>query len=257
MISIYFHKLLPIFLLPIGLTLLMLMLGLALKRKKIVFVGILTLWLSSSNIFSERLMAWAESPYQRVSPQDAKETDAIVALSAGRVVAPGPLAISEWQDADRFYGATELFKADKAPLLIFTGAWVPWEPNAKPEGQILAAYAQQLGVPRSKILITGVAQNTAEEAMVVKEALKNRYGPDLKKFRILLVTSAYHMERSRTLFEREGFDVEPFAVDFQVSRAKEFGVLDILPSAEALKQTEMAWRELLGRAYYFFKLNLQ
>ena len=76
------------------------------------------------------------------------------------------------------------------------------------------------------------------------------HGAQQQQIKILLVTSAFHMQRSKTLFERAGFKVEPFAVDFKVSQAKVLSVLDFMPNADALQQTETAWRELYGRAYY-------
>jgi uncharacterized SAM-binding protein YcdF (DUF218 family) len=252
---IYLHKLLPVFLLPTGLTILLVAWGLLLSRKKLIASGLIFLWISSTPLFSDPLMAWVESPYQRISASEVEPADAVVVLSGGRVVAPGPLAISEWTDADRFDGGVELYKAGKAPWLVFTGGWVPWEGSAKPEGEVLKGYAEQLGVPPEQILISGVAQNTAEEAVAVKEALTQQFGTQQKQIKILLVTSAFHMQRSKTLFERAGFEVEPFAVDFQVSQAKEVSVLDFLPNADALKQTETAWRELYGRAFYALLKN--
>ena len=155
----------------------------------------------------------------------------------------------------RSFGGVELYKAGKAPWLVFTGGWAPWEPNAKPEGDVLKVYAEQLGIPSKQILISGVAQNTAEEAVTVKDALTQQLGSQQKQIKILLVTSAFHMQRSKMLFERAGFEVEPFAVDFKVSQAQELSVLDFLPNADALQKTETAWRELYGRAYYALLKN--
>jgi uncharacterized SAM-binding protein YcdF (DUF218 family) len=252
---IYLHKLLPVFLLPTGLTILLVVLGLLLNKKRLITFSLIFLWITSTHVFSDQLMSWVESPFQRMSASGVEQAEAVVVLSGGRVVAPGPLAISEWTDADRFYGGVELFKAGKAPWLVFTGGWAPWEPNAKPEGDIVKVYAEQLGIPSKQILISGVARNTAEEAVKVKETLTQQLGAQKKQIKILLVTSAFHMQRSKTLFERAGFEVETFAVDFQVSQAKELSMLDFLPNADALQKTETAWRELYGRAYYAFLKN--
>jgi uncharacterized SAM-binding protein YcdF (DUF218 family) len=67
---------------------------------------------------------------------------------------------------------------------------------------------------------------------------------------VLLVTSAFHMPRARRLFERAGMSVIPFPVDFKVSAARVISVLDFLPAAGALTQTEIAMREWYGRLYY-------
>lgn len=72
------------------------------------------------------------------------------------------------------------------------------------------------------------------------------------KPRIILVTSAFHMRRAKMLFERQGFEVEPFPVDFQVSDRPTTTVLSFLPSAQALAKSEMAMREGVGMLYYTF-----
>jgi len=70
------------------------------------------------------------------------------------------------------------------------------------------------------------------------------------KPRIILVTSAFHMRRARMLFERQGFEVEPFPVDFQTSDRPTTTVLSFLPSAQALAKSETAMREGVGILYY-------
>ena len=62
--------------------------------------------------------------------------------------------------------------------------------------------------------------------------------------RIILVTSAIHMYRAKKLFEKEGFDVVPYKVDYKVSRRKVTNIMDFLPDAEALKLTGTGIRKL-------------
>jgi uncharacterized SAM-binding protein YcdF (DUF218 family) len=59
------------------------------------------------------------------------------------------------------------------------------------------------------------------------------------------------MPRARRLFERAGMSVTPFPVDFKVPAGGTVSVLDFLPAAGALTQTEMALREGYGRLFYF------
>lgn len=251
--EIYIHKILPVFLLPVGCTLILVVVGLLSRRRSFIWFGLALFWLNSTPLVSDYLVRPAESWAERRLAIEAPRVDAIVVLSGGRVVAPGVAAVSEWADANRFFGGIELFRANKAPLLIFTGGRVPWEPKVKPEGEILIEYAKDLGVPARNMLITGAVVNTAEEADAVAALLLERSFPDAGRRElphVLLVTSAIHMVRAQGLFERAGLKVTPFPVDFHVSDGSEFGVLDLLPSAGALSQTEQAWREVYGRAYY-------
>ena len=247
---IYLHKLLPFFVLPVGLTLTLLACGLVLRRRGLLALGLAVLWLCSTPLAADFLMASVESGSVRLSPREAPAADAVVVLSGGRTLTPGPEAVSEWGDADRFFGGIELMQAGKAPVLVFTGGWVPWEPAAAPEGEVLARYARQWGIADTKILVTESVQNTAQEAQAVANLLRTHDHSTHEKPRILLVTSAFHMPRAQTLFERAGLTVDPYPVDFQVSRGKAWGVLRVMPNADALQISELALREVYGRLYY-------
>lgn len=251
---IYLHKILPVFLLPLGIVLLLVSAGMLLRRRALIWTGIVLLWLGSTPLVSQRMIRAVEGGAVRASASDALPADAIVVLSGGRIVAPGAAAISEWGEANRFFGGVELFKASKAPLLIFTGGRLPWEPEtARTEGEVLAEYAKNFGVPAECMVTTGAVENTAEEAVAVAALLSERRRKVVdrpKALRVLLVTSAFHMARARHLFERAGVKVIPFPVDFQVELSRAVTIIDFLPSASALRQTELAWREMYGQLYY-------
>jgi uncharacterized SAM-binding protein YcdF (DUF218 family) len=58
------------------------------------------------------------------------------------------------------------------------------------------------------------------------------------------------MRRACVLFTRAGFQVVPFPVDFQVSVGRTFTMLDLMPTAGSLRQTETALREWYGWLFY-------
>ena len=86
-------------------------------------------------------------------------------------------------------------------------------------------------------------ENTADEAVAVKELIS-------PSKRIILVTSAFHMYRAKRLFEKQGFIVIPFKVDYKTARESAITVMDFLPSAGNLGMTETGIREIIGRLYY-------
>lgn len=251
---IYFTKILPVFLLPIGLTLGLILLGLVFKRKFLVIAACVFLYACGTPIVARFSLSLIERGAERERAEDAPSADGIVVLSSGRLVAPGKAGVSEWGDGDRFFGGVELFAAKKAPVLIFTGGWAPWEPDARSEGDILVDYTRMFGFPREAVLTTQKVMNTAGEAEAVASIFKARNfseknGPQ-SPWKIFLVTSAFHMPRARTQFERQGFEVIPFPVDFLVSTGTRISLLDFFPSAGALNQTELALREFYGRVIY-------
>lgn len=152
----------------------------------------------------------------------------------------------EWGDPDRFFGGIALFKAGKAQKLVFTGDKMPWDKVKKTEGDVLKEYAVSNGMPSENILVTKDVENTADEAVDVKELIN-------PSKRIILVTSAYHMYRAQRLFEKQGFVVIPYKVDFKAAGNSTVTVMDFLPSAGNLELTEIGIRELLGRIFYLVK----
>lgn len=149
----------------------------------------------------------------------------------------------EWNDPDRFFGGIELYKAGKAPSIIFTRGKMPWDTTKLTEGDILKQFALHQGIPDSAILLTGNVQNTADEAMAIKSLIgvnKN----------IILVTSAYHMSRSKMLFENKGFHVVTYAVDIKVDRISKSVLMSYLPDADSFRLLNIAYREIIGRFIY-------
>ncbi len=100
---LYLSKILPIFFLPVGVTLLLVLAGLWLRRRALIWTGVAVLWLGSTPLISALAVRAAEAWAERGQAANASDADAIVVLSGGRVVAPGKAAISEWSDADRFF----------------------------------------------------------------------------------------------------------------------------------------------------------
>jgi len=152
----------------------------------------------------------------------------------------------EWGDPDRFFGGIALFKAGKAQKLVFTGGKMPWDKVKKTEGDVLKEYAISNGIPFENILVTKYVENTADEAVAVKELISPRK-------RIILVTSSYHMYRAQRLFEKQGFVVIPYKVDYKAAGNSTVTVMDYLPSAGNLELIETGIRELIGRLFYLIK----
>lgn len=242
------NKLLPLFVLPFGVSLILLIWGLARRRRGVAAAGLVVLLVASNPFVGNFLIRWTEQWAERRDVATVPAADAIVVLSAGRNTPPGPSNVSEWGDANRFFGGLELFQAGRAPLLVFTGGWISWIPDAPLEGDVLGTHARASGVPAGQIAVTGKVGNTADETREVAQLLRAR---QLTQPRVILVTSAFHMPRARQQFEATGIVVEPFPVHFSTEKGRRLTVLDFLPSIVALSQTQTSLRELYGRAFYW------
>ena len=199
--------------------------------------------MSSNPIIGNYLIKKLEHPYKPISMNSLKEADAIVVLS-GMLHQVGDKNYKkyEFSDPDRFFGGLDLIKENKSDKIIFTAGQLPWTDNWEPEGLILKNKAISFGVPQAKILVTENVKNTYEESIAVTKLIPNNSS-------VILVTSAFHMHRSKYLFEKQGFNVIPYPVDFKFTNRK-FTFLDLVPTVPALSDTSNFIRENIGRLYY-------
>ena len=240
---IYLHKILPFFVSPLGFILFLLFVYIFYRKSFLIFISLIILLVTTNTFVGNYLFKKLEYPYIPISIDSINKSDAIVILS-GMIHQVGHKNNFkyEWSDPDRFFGGLELLKKNKSDLLIFTAGQLPWTNNWKPEGLILKDKAIEFGILENKILITENVKNTYEESLKVLKLIP-------KGSSIILVTSAFHMQRSKYLFEKQGFKVNPFPVDFKTSNTK-LTFLDIIPSVGALKKTSIFIRENIGRLYY-------
>jgi uncharacterized SAM-binding protein YcdF (DUF218 family) len=62
------------------------------------------------------------------------------------------------------------------------------------------------------------------------------------------------MFRAKKLFEKQGFIVIPYKVDYKASENNEVTFMDFLPSAGNLEVTETGFREIFGRIFYLINV---
>jgi uncharacterized SAM-binding protein YcdF (DUF218 family) len=229
------------------LVIIVIFIGLIKNKKKLIYISIGLLYIISTPIFSNNFFKLVEGSEYRKPISYIDSAEAIVVLSGMlQINEVGDNTYVEWGDPDRFFGGISLFKAGKAQKLVFTGGKMPWDKTKKTEGEVLNEFAISSGIPSEKIFLTKNVENTADEAVAVKELISPNK-------RIILVTSAYHMYRAKRLFENQGFEVIPFKVDYKIGRKKELVIMDFLPDADDLKITELGVKEIIGRIFYFLK----
>jgi len=239
----YLHKILPFFLSPLGLVLLLLIVFFFNKRKSFVFLSLLILLISSNPFLGNYLAQKLEHPYKPISYDKVLNAQAIVVLSAGiSQVKEEDILRYQWATPNRFFAGVNLFKKNKSKKLIFTGGRLPWNEKWDTTGLIYKKKAIELGIDKNNIYVSGIVKNTYEESVKVKELIP-------KVSNIILVTSALHMQRSKLLFEKQGFIVNSFPVDFHKLSSKKT-ILNFIPSLSALSRTSMFIRENIGRLYY-------
>ena len=246
---IYLHKILPALISPtVILLVLLFILFFRAKHWKSLLVLIAVSALITPAM-SNHAIRYLERDWSAITPEQAKKTEAIIVLSGTLKSGKNPEQF-EWGDADRFLGGIDLFKRNKGDFLVFTGGLLPWSKNSTSEGEILKARAIEFGIPEKYILLTDFAENTEQEAISARRILP------YTAQNVTLVTSAFHMNRAKLVFENTGMVVHPYPVDFK-QNYDQFTIMDLIPKAEGIDRWSWVCREILGRMYYRLKLALQ
>lgn len=182
------------------------------------------------------------------------KVDAIVVLSGGiKNQYPRGGMIYEWNDPDRFFAGIKLFKLNKSRRLIFTGGKSPISIQSITEGDLLFKEALSYGIDAKNIIVTNEVKNTKQESRAVKNIL-SKFKKESQTYSIILITSAFHMQRAKKLFDREGINTISFPVDFKSSFESDIEIirnpLSWIPSTSNLDKSSFSIREIIGRFFY-------
>ena len=176
--------------------------------------------------------------------------DAIVLLGGGM---GGATNVSDYAEmtpsSDRVWQAARLYRAGKAPRIICTGKGN----EATTKGLLM-----DFGVPTNAMAFADEARNTEEEARAIAQEVEVGGLGLRRNFRILLVTSAWHMRRAKMMFEKYAreLDVVPAPADFEatVAFSSGFSLKELIPNGLALISNECFFHEWLGYwAYKYFR----
>jgi len=250
---VYLSKILPIFVMPLGVVFFLLLVALILLRRdrKRIAAGFLALamvvlWVSSMPLTAKLLYQNIESRYPPI-PLDQVPSGGCIIVLGGVVEAPIlPRVDIEFNGAiDRVYKAAELFRAGKAPYVIVTGGNQPWSESGTAEAELIREVLMEWGVPEDAIFLEGSSRNTRENALYSQNIINA-----IACEQPLLVTSAAHMQRAVAAFSSVGTGVTPVVTDVRVAGTGLPGVMDFFPSAQALAMTSDAIREWIGQKVY-------
>lgn len=258
---LFFSKLLPLFIYPLGLTSILLVLALIIAWKRPYLapfpmgIALLIILISSNAWVSSLLIQSLE--WRNLPQRELPDAEAIILLGGSTQVPTPPRKTVEITEAgDRVLYAAHLYKEGKAPLIIATGGRISWLQNAPPEANSMKRLLTEIGVPASVIIEETQSLNTHQNAVYTQKILEKR-----GITRSLLVTSAVHMPRARLTFEKQGIEVIPAPTDFlvtkmdwkQLQQTPQATLLNCIPQAERLQQTTRVLKEYLGIFVYWLK----
>lgn len=254
----FLSKLLPLFIYPVGL-LWLLLIGLwfwgwrqRLLLQWLALACVLIISLTGNYWFGSYLLHNLEYRYPPVPLQNTPSAPAIIVLGGGLGLPQFPGQYPEFLNGgDRVLHAAELYRLGKAPLILASGGRVdfghPWYDSS--EAEDMAFWLKRLGISPTAIMTENESLNTYQNAVNTKKILARR-GIDS----IILVTSAYHMPRSKRIFEKQGLRVIASTTDFYTDKdIVDFRNLSIvnlifglIPTVDNVATVSLAMKEYIG-----------
>jgi uncharacterized SAM-binding protein YcdF (DUF218 family) len=151
------------------------------------------------------------------------------------------------ESAERVLVTIELaHRYPKARILITGGPPATvFAPEGTAEAPVIATFLKRLDVDAARLMVEDRSRTTYENAIYSRELANPKKGE-----RWLLVTSAWHMPRSMGVFEKAGFPVVPYPVDFRTGG----GFMDQRPFAfvsEGLRRLDIGMKEWIGLIAYY------
>ncbi|HEU5291432.1 MAG TPA: YdcF family protein, partial [Cyclobacteriaceae bacterium] len=147
--------------------------------------------------------------------------------------------------ADRVVHTVELYKLGIIKKIMISGGSGRLVTNARKEADELFKVMKLMGVPEQAMAIENESRNTYESAVKVKELLK-----DEPAAQYLLITSAFHLRRSKACFKKAGFEVDTFSTDFYTHPFYLTPDVLLIPSANAIFTWQKLFKEWTGMIAY-------
>ncbi|WP_027405908.1 YdcF family protein [Anaerovibrio sp. RM50] len=207
------------------------------EKRAASMVGAVTIafYLLSTFWFSGLLIGSLENKYDM--PKEFNG-DCIVMLGGGALAGTPALdgtGTLSGAAGSRMAMAAELYRKTGLSIIVTGGQVYADSGN---EAHIAKRELMLLGVPGEKILIEDQSLNTRQNALYTGEIIRD-HGWN----RPILVTSAFHMERSVLNFEKEGLEVIPAPADFHTNRPQSFNLNRLRPSSDALSDSVIFMQE--------------
>jgi uncharacterized SAM-binding protein YcdF (DUF218 family) len=191
------------------------------------------------------LLGWLEQRARALAACTVEPHGVVVALAGGILGAEhGQRDYERLKDDSlrRLFPAVRLVNARDDTVLLLSGG----QGGRQREADLMAGLAQELGVPRRRVVVERESHNTFESARFVAGLLPRI--TDVHPGHVYLVTSAVHMQRAVSAFRSAGIEVCPVPVDFQYIEVPWTDA--VVPQLSAVAKSQHALHEIVGQAVY-------
>ena len=207
--------------------------------------AVVVLWTFSLGAVANRLWRSLEASATDTTRPDVTYDAVIVlggVLSAEATESSGRLEYNE--AVERLLTAFDLLRSGRVRYALITGGVTDSRVKDAVEARVLAKQLEDWGIAEDRLVVETESRTTRENAVFSERIVRSRGWKSL-----LLVTSAFHMERAAGCFRAAGLTFDTRPVDFRSYDPARFSS-GWLPRVEQLAVSTGALHEYLGRVVY-------
>lgn len=214
--------------------------------KKRLFIAALASLLFCSNAFisNEVMRLWELPPTPYAELKKSYEVGILLTGVTKSNFSPTDRIYFQ-RSADRVTHTLQLYKLGHIKKILISGGSGTITERTK-EADELFLVLHMMGVPQEDMIIENQSDNTYQSAVAVKKIIEGIYQPQ----DCLLITSGYHMRRSRACFKKAGLEVDTFTVDFLSNKRSFTPDALIIPKIESLFNWQVLMKEWVGMTAY-------
>lgn len=217
------------------------------KKRTLIFGVSLLLFFSNHFIFNLVIRAWEPETITSEQIETPYEIGIVLGGYSNFFIEPNQDRYNFSERGNRFFQAIELYRAGKVKKLLFTGGSGKLMADEPSEAAELPAYLARMGIPKEDYIIEPNSRNTRENAVYTKEILEAQF-PNSS---CLLITSAFHMRRSKAIFKKLNIATIPFAVDYISETIRFVPESFLIPDRLGFYHWDILIREWVGYLGYW------
>jgi uncharacterized SAM-binding protein YcdF (DUF218 family) len=153
------------------------------------------------------------------------------------------------QSGDRLMQALMVRQSKSNQKIVLSGGAANIYRTERGEGAVVKEALVKMGIAPQWVFADSVSRNTYENSLETKKLFDKHQW----EYKIILSTSAWHMPRAQSCFEKQGFQVIPLATDHLTPTEPLVWSNYIIPSAGTLASWDLLMREWLGLVVYKIK----
>jgi len=218
------------------------------KRRRIVFIALgLLIVTGNSVLINEMALMWEPEPYHAGGDLEIPKAKVCVILG-------GYSGYDHERNRMGFSGASERFFTPLKGLInrsfdtvILSGGSASVISKKYYESIYAKKLMKEFGIKENRIFIDAKSRNTYENAIETKKILDSLHVTDS----VVLITSAFHMNRAAACFQKAGVKFIAYPVHYMGNATRDYNLESFLiPSAGAINDFQTLFREWIGIISY-------